>query len=65
MNDDIWAATTVAILSGFWMYEVSPTSFGGETWLRLGQAELNSMSLWVVLICWALRNKFGSLLINC
>ena len=72
MNDEIWDATTMVVLLGFRMYAdlISHTTFGGgETWsvcrVRLCQAELNSVSLCVVLICWALRNRFGSLLINC
>ena len=72
MNDEIWVATTSDVLSGFWMNKdlISPTTFGNdETWLvcevRLCREELDSMSLWVVLICCALRNRFGNLLINC
>ena len=72
MNDEIWVATTLEVLSGFRMYKdlISPTTFsGGETWLvcevRIFRVELDSMSLWVVLIFWALRNRFGNLLINC
>ena len=72
MNDEIWAATTADVLSGFRMNEdlISTMTFGcGETWLvcgeRIPREELNSMSLWVVLIYWALRNSCGNLLINC
>ena len=70
MNDEIWAATTVVILSRFQMYEdlISPITLGGETWsvckVRLCRVELDSVILCVVLICVALRNRFGSLLIN-
>ena len=72
MNDEIWVATTSDVLLGFQMNEdlISLATFGdGETWsvfgLRLRRAELDSMSLCVVLICWALWNSCGRLLINC
>ena len=51
VNDEIWAATTVAVLLGFWMYAdlISSTTFSGETWsgcrVRLCQEELDSMRL--------------------
>ena len=49
---------------------MAPTNFGGgEAWVvceaRFYRAEVESTSLWVVEICWDLRNKSGSLLINC
>ena len=72
MNDEIWVATTVDVLSGFQMNEdlISPTTFGcGETWsvcgMRFHRVELDSMSLCMELICWELQNRFGRLLINC
>ena len=52
MNDEIWVATTLYVLSGFRMYEdlISPTNFGGgETWsvceVRICREDLKSMSL--------------------
>ena len=51
VNDEIWAATIVVVLSRFQMYEdlISPTTFGGETWsvfvVRICREELKSMSL--------------------
>ena len=63
---------TVDVRSGVRVYDdlISPITNGGdETWLvcgmRLCQEELDSTSLWVVLIYWALRNRFGKSLINC
>ena len=45
------------------------TDGGDETWavcgMRLYQAELDWTSSWVVLIYWALRNRFDKSLINC
>ena len=51
------------------MYDdlISPMTDGGDEvcGMRLCQADLDSTSLWVVLIYWDLRNRFGKLLINC
>ena len=72
VNDEIWVATTVDVRLGLRMNDdlISPTIVGGgETWLVhvliFSRANLDSISLWVVVICWDLRNRFGSLLINC
>ena len=57
--------------SGLRMYDdlISPMTDGGdETWLVCGmrfcRANLDSTSLWVVVIYWALRNRVGRLLID-
>ena len=72
MNDEMWVAAMVDIRSGLRTYDdlmIPMTDGGDETWviyrMSLCQAELDSTSLWVVLICWASRNRFGKSLINC
>ena len=57
---------------GLQMYDdlMIPITDGGDgTWALCGMSlcreELDSTSLWVVLICWDLRNSFGKSLINC
>ena len=51
------------------MYDdlISPMTDGGDEvcGIMLCQVELYLTILWVVLICWALRNRFGKSLINC
>ena len=67
----MWAVTMVDVGSGLRMYDdlISTITDGGdETCLVRGvllcREELDSTSLWVVVIYWDLRNRFGRLLIN-
>ena len=50
------------------MYDdlISPTTDGGDEvcGIIVCRVELYLTILWVVLICWALRNRFGKSLIN-
>ena len=68
----MWVATTVDVGLGLRMYDdlISPMTDGGdETWsifgMRICRVDLDSTTLWAVLICWDLRNIFDKLLINC
>ena len=70
--DEIWVATTMVVGSGLRMYDdlmIPITDGGDEPWLdhgmRFFREYLDLTSLWVALIYWALRNRFGKLLINC
>ena len=72
VNDEVWVVTMVDAGSGFRTYDylmIPMTDGGDETWVICGvilcQVELDSTSLWVVLICCALSNRFGNSLINC
>ena len=66
MNDEMWVAIMVDVRSGLRMYNdlmIPITDGGDETWVVCGMSlfrlELDSTSLWMVLICWDLRNRFG------
>ena len=70
--DEIWVVTTVVVGLGLRMYDdlMIPITYGGdEPWsdrgMRFCWEDLDLTSLWVVLIYWDLRNRFGKLLINC
>ena len=69
VNDEMWVATTVDVGSGLRMYDdlISSMIDGGDEvcGIMLCRVELYLTIFWVVLICWALRNRFGKLLINC
>ena len=56
VNDEIWVAITVDVGSRLRMNDdlISPTTVGGDTWsvygVRICRTELDSTSLWVVVI---------------
>ena len=72
VNDEVWVATMVDVGSRLRTYDdlmIPMTDGGDETWVICGVSlcwvDLDSTSLWVVLICWDLGKRFGKSLINC
>ena len=57
VNDEMWVATTVDVKLGLRMYDdlISPMTDGGDEVceMRLFWVDLDLISLWVVVICWA------------